>query len=735
MVSLERLTYEPNMATTQFATLRQVLKQYWGFDEFLPLQQEAMDCALRGRDSLVVLPTGGGKSLCFQAPAMCRDGLAVVVSPLISLMTDQVQALHSCGIPAACVNSMVALDQRRRVADAARAGTLRLLYIAPERLLTPRTLEFLHALDVSLFAIDEAHCISMWGHDFRPEYRGLSRLKEEFPGVGVHAYTATATDRVREDIVNQLRLEDPAVLIGSFDRPNLVYKLQRRRHGLKQICSVLDRHLGESGLVYCITRAEVDNTSQALNELGYKTLPYHAGMADDDRRRNQSAFIEERVDTIVATVAFGMGIDKSNVRYVVHAGMPKSLEAYQQETGRAGRDGLEAECCVFYSGADFRVWRKILEETESEGRQGALDSLEAMYSFCTGVQCRHRALVEYFGQTYHQDACHACDVCLGDLDLVDDALVVGQKILSCVLRVKERFGGDYVSLVLAGSEDQRVRQNGHRELSTWGILKDENRRAIRGWIEQLVGQGYLNKVGEYHVLQVTEAGRSVLRGEQTPKLLRPATQRNRRAAASEDSWEGVDRGLFDQLRELRREFAFAHQVPAYVIFSDAALRDMARCRPTTPAGFSAIRGVGQKKGEDFGVVFTERIREYCALHGIETDRAATEAAVPASRLDDSGPSRSALASFRYFDAGHSIDEVARHMGRARSTTVGYLQAYIRHRHLTDATRWVAPEIIAQVEHAAARHDTRGLKPIFDELAGRVSYEQIRIVMACRAQRQ
>ena len=331
--------------------VKQVLKQFWGFDDFLPLQRDAIQCVLDDRDSLVVMPTGGGKSLCYQAPALCREGVALVVSPLLALMKDQVDALTACGVPAAAVNSTHAVEEKRRVAQRVESGELRLLYMSPERLLTPRTLDFLANQRVSFIAIDEAHCISAWGHDFRPEYRGLRTLRDRFPDVAVHAYTATATDQVRRDIVGQLGLRDPKVLIGDFHRPNLKYHVARRERGLGQICQVIDRFRGQSGIVYCITRAEVDRTAALLCELGYSAIPYHAGLSDEDRIRNQEAFLAERVDTIVATIAFGMGIDKSNVRYVIHSGMPKSLENYQQESGRAGRDGVEADCWLLYSGA------------------------------------------------------------------------------------------------------------------------------------------------------------------------------------------------------------------------------------------------------------------------------------------------------------------------------------------------------------------------------------------------
>ncbi|MEE3285149.1 MAG: ATP-dependent DNA helicase RecQ, partial [Planctomycetota bacterium] len=483
--------------------LRDVLKTHWGYDGFLPLQQEAMQCVLEDRDSVVVLPTGGGKSLCFQAPAVVRSGVGLVVSPLISLMKDQVDGLNAAGVPAACLNSSMEPDARRRVFEDLEVGNLKLLYIAPERLVQPGMLDTLAASNVSLVAIDEAHCISQWGHDFRPEYRQLKLLKERLPGIAIHAYTATATTQVREDMIEELELSGPEVLVGSFDRPNLSYKIMLRDGGTDQMATIMDRHRDESGIIYCISRRDVEKTSEQLNQRGYQTRPYHAGMSDEERRDNQDAFIGERVDTIVATVAFGMGIDKSNVRYVIHAAMPKSLEGYQQETGRAGRDGLEAECCLLYTGGDYGRWRAILDGSDSEPTEGAWQSLQAMQDFAGSVVCRHAALVEYFGQSLDSDNCGACDVCLGELDQVEDPLVIGQKILSSVIRQEQRFGADYTVKVLRGSSEQRILDNRHDQLSTYGLLADEDVRAVRGWVEQLVAQGFLAKVGEYNVLVVT----------------------------------------------------------------------------------------------------------------------------------------------------------------------------------------------------------------------------------------
>ncbi len=603
--------------------ITKVLKKYWGYEDFLPLQKEAMACAGSGRDSIVVLPTGGGKSLCFQAPAVAMPGLAVVVSPLISLMKDQIDALTECGVSAGRLDSTVSDQQRDSVFERIHNKTLKLLYVAPERIMSGGFVDFLRKIELSMIAIDEAHCVSMWGHDFRPEYRQLGLLKEALGGVAIHAYTATATDQVRADIAVQLKLRDPEILVGSFDRPNLVYKVRRRGTIVKQVCQVLDRYRGESGIIYCIRRKDVDGMCVKLKAKGYRVAPYHAGLDPERRKKNQESFITEKVDTIVATVAFGMGIDKSNVRYVIHAGMPKSLEHYQQESGRAGRDGLEAECCLFHSGGDYGTWKSILQNSEAAGIEVSMAKLNGIYSYCTALTCRHRMLVSYFGQELEGDGCGACDVCLGELDCIEDSLVTSQKILSCIVRLECRFGGDYTAAVLTGSKDARILQNGHDNLSTYGLLSDFTKRIVRDWTEQLIGQGYAEKTGEYSVLNVTEKGRLVLKGLETPKLGKPAKKRDTRhpraSKAEKQSWEGVDRELFEELRQSRRVIADTKKVPAFVVFGDAALRDMARKRPSTSAGFLHVSGVGEQKNKQYGPQFLTAIKEYCQKHSVEMD--------------------------------------------------------------------------------------------------------------------
>ncbi|MCH8216001.1 MAG: DNA helicase RecQ [Planctomycetes bacterium] len=599
--------------------IRAALAEYWGYRSFRPLQPEAMTSLAGGRDTLVVLPTGGGKSLCFQVPAVTLPGLAVVVCPLISLMKDQVDALTECGVAAARLDSSLTVSERDDVLCKIQNRELKLVYCAPERLVNDGFAEMLRSADVSFIAVDEAHCVSMWGHDFRPEYRQSGRLKQVFSGVPIGAYTATATDQVRQDIAEQLCLSNPEVLIGSFDRPNLIYKVQRLRDRVKQVCQVLDRHQGESGIIYCIRRKEVDQLSAVLAAKGHRVAAYHAGLPDEERKRSQDRFIGEEVDIIVATVAFGMGIDKSNVRYVVHTGMPKSLEHYQQESGRAGRDGLEAECCLFYGGADYHTWKRFAAELPEEARKVSIDKLNQMFGFCTGGTCRHQEILAYFGQSLDKEDCGACDVCLGQLECVENGHEITQKIVSCVLRLGQQYGAGYTAQVLVGSRDKRILESRHDLLSTYGLLDDFEKRHVHDWIEQLVGQGYLAKTGEFNVLCVTHKGASALKGLEQPRLLQVLKKAVKQSRVVQDSWEGVDRQLFETLRKLRSSLAAKKRVPAYVVFGDAALRDMARRRPSGTDRFLEVKGVGQKKCQQYGKVMLETIHSYCAEQGVGMD--------------------------------------------------------------------------------------------------------------------
>ncbi|MGE0608109.1 MAG: DNA helicase RecQ [Pirellulales bacterium] len=716
--------------------LLEVLQKHWGYNELRPLQRESMGAVLAGRDSVVVLATGGGKSLCYQAPALLLPGMAVVVSPLISLMKDQVDALNECGVPAAAVHSALEPDERQRIAEEIRGNRLKLLYVAPERLANRRMIDYLRERTISFFAIDEAHCISNWGHEFRPDYRLLGTLREHFPQVAVHGFTATATQQVRDDIAAQLRLRQPEVLVGGFDRPNLHYRVARRHNLGEQIHAVLSRHLGEAGIIYCISRKEVDALAAALRLAGVKAAPYHAGLSDQERRDNQEAFLNEQVDVVVATVAFGMGIDKSNVRFVIHAAAPKSLEHYQQETGRAGRDGLEAECCLFYGGNDFVVWRKLASDLPDEARGQSDANLQVMESYCSSVLCKHKALAEHFGQAFEATNCQACDACLDQQDCLPDALVVSQKILSCVLRVNENFGGDYVAQVLAGSQDQRVLENRHDRLSTHGLLKEHGKAAVREWIEQLCGQGFLLREGEYRLLKVTTSGREVLRGEQSPKLLRPRGPKSKRSAAARPARDfsvGMDAGLFESLRILRRKLAEGRGVPPFVIFGDATLQDLSRRRPSTAEGFRQAHGVGEHKSQQYAEVFLAEIGRYCAEHGICHDAEVADSVAVSPGIQPivtAGKSATKSAAEEMFRAGNSLEDVARRTGRARSTVTEYLADFLRNEGRTSPEPWVEMADYQAIIAAAEAVGVERMKPIFEHLNGQMTYDQIRLALAC-----
>jgi ATP-dependent DNA helicase RecQ len=570
-----------------------------------------MAASLEGRDSLVVMPTGGGKSLCYQAPALLKDHVTVVVSPLISLMKDQVDGLRECGVGAAQMNSSQAPDELRAVERALFRGDLRMLFVSPERLAIPSFRELLQRAGVKTFAIDEAHCISHWGHDFRPEYRQLSTVRQEFAGAAFHAYTATATEQVRRDIAQQLALRDPVILVGDFDRPNLTYRILPRREEWKQIVEIVDRHKNEAGIIYCMRRKDVDTLTAKLRRAGYDAVGYHAGLSQEERRGAQDAFATEKTDLVVATVAFGMGIDRSNVRFILHTAMPKSIEHYQQETGRAGRDGLEAECALLYSAADAILWKSMVERPIDDVAPDpryvatAIRHLNDIDRYCSGVVCRHRALVEYFGQPATRETCAtACDICLGETEDVPDAMIVAQKILSCVVRVGQSFGVGHVVAVLRGEATDRVMQRRHNELTTYGLLKDFGKNEIRDWIWQLVGQGYLEQTkDEYPVLRLTPAARPLLKGDAAVRLrqpIAPAKKRERERRPPEGSLAGVDADLFEALRKWRRSEAAERGVPPYVIFSDRTLREVARTRPDTLHALRGIYGIGDAKLDAFG---------------------------------------------------------------------------------------------------------------------------------------
>lgn len=716
--------------------LSAVLKKFWGYESFHELQKPAMMAVLEGRDSLVVLPTGGGKSLCYQAPALCRDGLTLVVSPLISLMKDQVDALTSNGISAACLNSSLTSEERWRVADQIRSGDLKLLYVAPERMNSTRLLDVLASSNVSFIAIDEAHCVSQWGHDFRPHYRELGKLRESLPDVGMHAYTATATKKVRDDIIQQLGLREPEVLIGNFDRANLYYRVTRKNQLLSQIEEVIERHPQSAGVIYCISRKEVERVTEQLKHRGYRAAPYHAGLSDQDRIDNQEAFIKDDIQIIVATVAFGMGIDKPDVRFVIHTGVPKTIENYQQETGRAGRDGLDSECHLFFGGNDLRTWQMILSDQPPALRRASMESLQTMLSYCHAVECRHRALVGHFGQKMQHDCKKACDVCLEEIDVVKDSQVISQMILSSVYRQQERYGKTYTARVLKGVEgDERILFNRHDQLSTFGLLEAYPLKTIQDWIGQLIGMGHLQQVDTdgYSILKLTESGRELLKGNQPVSLIVPPESNggsnSRRARTASPPLQGEEQNLFEKLRGLRTQLAREKNVPPYMVFGDAALIDMAQRRPSTVEMFLHVQGVGQKKCDEFGTQFVQLINSFCAETQSSTDAEPVrqKQVVPETSQTVSS---SSLSSFRLFEQGMSLEAVAEEMGRARSTVEGYLVDYLRERSIVDPSPWVEASLISRIESAIEEIRPTRLKELFLHLDQEIDYTPLRIVSEC-----
>ena len=593
------------------------VRRYWGYSELRPLQEQAIVAELEQRDSLVVMPTGGGKSLCYQVPPELAQRTDIVVSPLISLMKDQVDGLRECGYPAAALYSGMPAHAVHETEEQFAAGRYRLLFVAPERLLMPRFLQLAERVGIRAFAIDEAHCISHWGHDFRPEYRQLASLKQRFPRTSVHAYTATATERVRADIAAQLRLKNPVTLVGTFDRPNLVYRVIPRVDARAQVLEILCRHPKQAAIVYCISRKDTESMGAFLQANRLRAAYYHAGMEADERRRTQDEFASEAIDVVAATVAFGMGIDRSDVRCVIHAAMPKSIEHYQQETGRAGRDGLEAECVLLYSAADAMRWESLVERSAAETDAApeivaaSRELLNHMRRLCAGVHCRHRKLSEYFGQAYMKPTCEACDVCLKEVEGLADATLTAQKILSCVARAGESFGAEHIIEILLGASTERIRRWHHEELSTYGLMKGTDRKTLMNLLFQLIDDGLLERTSdERPVLRLNDASREVLRGNRTVQLLQPKIK-VRKTRYDEKSWEEVDTGLFDALRTLRRKLAEARGVPAYVLFNDATLRDMARAKPRSRDALLNIRGVGERKLADLGLLFLEVIENYC----------------------------------------------------------------------------------------------------------------------------
>ena len=595
------------------SSAQQILKTVYGYDEFRGQQQVAIDRALKGQDSLVLMPTGGGKSVCYQVPAQLLEGTALIVSPLIALMQDQVSALHELGVPAAFLNSSLTQEQQRKITTQLRNGELKLLYVAPERLIQLGTRVLLQSVPISLIAIDEAHCVSQWGHDFRQDYLSLHELREWFPGVPRMALTATATALTREEIIQRLALTDAETLVSNFDRPNIRYQVQAKTDANKQLEQFLTRHRNEAGIIYCLSRKKTESTAERLNRQGFNALPYHAGLEPDVRAENQRRFLNEDGLIIVATIAFGMGIDKPDVRFVAHLDLPKSLEAYYQETGRAGRDGLPAEAWMIYGLQDVVRIRQMADESlASEAyKRHERQKLDTLLGWCEITACRRSPLLTYFGEP-SIDSCGNCDNCQQP-PLTRDGSKDAQKLLSAVYRSNQTFGAAHIVDILLGKLTPKVKQHSHNDLSVFGIGADKPQQTWRSVIRQLVVHGCLRADADrYGALVLTESARAILRGEErvelridadTPKKLRASGSGKVRSTATDADIDTADLPMWEALRECRQRLASEHGVPPYVVFHDSTLKQMLTNRPLDLDDMLSISGVGQSKLDRYGEEF------------------------------------------------------------------------------------------------------------------------------------
>ena len=724
-----------------------LLKQHFGYDEFRPLQAEVVASVLERRDTLVLMPTGGGKSLCYQLPALRFDGLTLVVSPLIALMKDQVDTLKANGIAAEFINSSLTYPELNRVRTRVQRNAVKILYVAPERLALSGFRDFLAGLQVSLIAVDEAHCISMWGHEFRPDYRNLVDLRRLLPGVPFIALTATATEQVRRDVAEQLELARPQEFIASFNRANLTYSVRPKRNSVDALADLLDEYRGESCIVYCFSRKSTQDLATALGERGLSALPYHAGLDTPVRSETQEKFIRDVVPIIVATIAFGMGIDKPDVRLVVHYDLPKSLEGYYQETGRAGRDGLPSECALFYSYGDKVKQDFFIDQIENAAeRRNAQDKLARVIEFCDLQTCRRKYLLTYFGEDWPQDNCGGCDVCLTPREEFD-ATLIAQKILSAVVRTGERFGIAHISQVLRGANTKRIRELRHNELSVYGIADDLSDGEIKEVAGLLQAKGLLRK-DSYASLSLTPVGRAFLKNRENLTLTRakraepaprttpdPALGWRRRDAppsiANEQADLAVDAALFEKLRTLRRGLAEERNVPPYVIFGDVTLRQMAAYLPQSRDSLSHISGVGAAKLEQWGEAFLEIIRSHAGEQGL------AERPVPGSRRtresSGGGVSRHGAtyaATKQLLEQGRSITEVAAERGLSVRTVVGHVEKLVDNGEDLDLGPLLpASDRLEAIRHALDRSGALALAPVKAMLGKDYTYEEIRLVRA------
>ena len=710
-----------NLLTPSF-----ILKNTFGYDTFRPLQHEVIENVLAGRDTLAVMPTGGGKSLCYQIPALLLNGLTVVVSPLISLMKDQVEQLRASGVPSLFLNSSLAPQEYMENMEYVRGGEVKLLYLAPETLLTPRILSLLASVKVDLLTIDEAHCISEWGHDFRPEYRQIIEVRKRFPEAVCLALTATATSRVRQDIRTTLKFATTSEFIASFNRQNLYIEVAHKQDAFAQTVQMLERYRDQSGIVYCFSRKQVDELAGYLASKGYSVRPYHAGLEDSERRRNQEAFIRDDAQIIVATIAFGMGINKPNVRFVIHFDLPKSIEGYYQEIGRAGRDGLPAHCLLLYSYSDVAKLRYFIDQKSGSEKRVAVEHLNAIVRFAEDeITCRRNPLLNYFGESTSIENCSNCDNCTSAPTPLSDITIFAQKFLSCVKRADEKFGAGHIADILLGSENEKVLRWEHNKLSTYGIGRELTRKQWMHIARQLLTMGYLKQEGEYHTLSLTQKALEALRKREKVMGVVQEAERARKEGKRKEGIE-YNNALFALLRQKRKEMADEAGVPPYVIFSDRTLMEMAAYYPQSVTSLLRISGVGQVKLRQYGEAFLEVIRAYSEKHELKESSKETT-------REKSDSSRRYVIVAEAYNAGETIQTLMERYRVTAGTILEHLTRYLAAGNklrngddlglLTSAT----PE---QVQAAFDAFDEVGpafLKPVYDNLNGSLTYDNLKIL--------
>ncbi len=702
-----------------------ILKTHFGFDQFRPLQEEIIGCVMAHRDAFVLMPTGAGKSLCFQLPALKLPGVTLVISPLIALMKDQVDALKADGIPAEFINSTLSRAEIDRIQAQALRGEIKILYAAPERLTLPEFQLFLQKIVVSLIAIDESHCISEWGHDFRPDYRNLKMLRDMFPKVPVMALTATATQKVREDIICQLSLHKAKIFTSSFNRPNLSYAVLPKKNSYDQLINIFREHRDESAIIYCFSRKDTEHLAADLRQEGFKALPYHAGLESEARRTNQEKFIRDEAQIIVATIAFGMGIDKPDVRLVIHHNLPKSIEGYYQETGRAGRDGLPSRCLLFYSAADAMKQQYFIRQIEHEAeRKNAYRKLDQMVEYCELATCRRSHLLAYFGEDYNQGRCDGCDICFSPQEDFD-ATIISQKIMSAIIRTGQRFGINHVIDVLLGSKSEKILERDHHELSVYGIVDDFSKEDLRRIVSQLVMKELIVKNGdEYPILELSPRGQEFLKQREGIRLAKPKS--SAKLSQPSDAVENeYARDLFEQLRRLRKELADEQGIPPFVVFGDLALRQMAAYLPQSEENFSRISGVGQEKLKRYGKIFTEIIQTYAVANNL------SEKDVPEKR--SARPQRSTRLGPTYRETKElvrqkmSIEKMASLRGLAAGTIAAHIEKLVSNGEKIDIDYLRPPmEKFEKIQAAFKQSGGTALSPVLETLGEPYTYEELKI---------